>query len=789
MRTWREVTKTAPCEVCGKPDWCGRTGDGATRCMRVADAPPGWRKIKVCPDGGVAFRPTDDPPPQRNGAAQRNGRAAKAPPRTWPTLEAAVADRRPGAHWVYHSAEGEPVGVVMRFDKPGGEKVCVPLRKTIGGWTKKAMRAPRPLYRLPELASVAPDETVFVTEGEKCADALAACGAVATTSAGGSKAAGKADWGALQGRRVVILPDNDDAGERYAEQVARLAKRAGAKSVRVARIADAWSDIPKGGDIAEILDEDGPWSSLDDADIRARIDALAKPIEDDDDDDAPEPAWSPFPTVALPRAAADLVRKGADAMQVDEGMLGPLAMGAMSAAIGNARAVELSSSWREPAILWVVVVAPSGAGKSPSLELVTRSAERRDSDSFRVYEDERREHAAALIEHKRSKSILPPPEPPACERFVTNDTTLEALAAMLAASPRGLLLACDELAAWLGGFTRYSGANGRPSSEAARWLPMHRAGSVKVDRKTSPPLRIERAALNIAGLIQPGVLASALTGVDYDSGLVARLLLAMPPTPVRKWSPGGLSPMSEGAYAAMVGQLYALDVIEDEHGAPEPIALTLDDEAARVWADYYDALNRDMAGADERTRAMLAKLEGGAARMAMVIHLGRVAGGEGVDPDRIDGDSMARGVALAVWFRREAERVYDRLGESEDDAERRALVEWVRSKGPEGATARQLTDSGPRAFRGDRQAAEAALADLAATDGFRWEYQPQTGRGKPKVPRLVADADIRRPSVDALDADADIPPHGPRTEISASASNASSGEADLSASTPEGVSP
>jgi hypothetical protein len=43
-----------------------------------------------------------------------------------------------------------------------------------------------------------------------------------------------------------------------------------------------------------------------------------------------------------------------------------------------------------------------------------------------------------------------------------------ALAAMLAASPRGLLLASDEMSSWLGGFTRYMNGSGRPASEASR---------------------------------------------------------------------------------------------------------------------------------------------------------------------------------------------------------------------------------------------------------------------------------------------------------------------------------
>jgi len=64
-----------------------------------------------------------------------------------------------------------------------------------------------------------PDKTIFIVEGEKCADKLIEMGAVATTSHGG---AGK--WKAelnkfFDGRRVVILPDADDAGQMHADVV------------------------------------------------------------------------------------------------------------------------------------------------------------------------------------------------------------------------------------------------------------------------------------------------------------------------------------------------------------------------------------------------------------------------------------------------------------------------------------------------------------------------------------------------------------------------------------------
>lgn len=184
--------------------------------------------------------------------------------RTFPAANEAVADleRRHGprsASWVYHCAKGELVGMVLRWDSTDGKKSILPVSRLAdgSGWIIGGMPELRPLYGLPALLATKPGERVYVTEGEKAADAARAVGLVATTSPHGSKSAGKADWSHLAGRDVVIMPDNDKPGEQYAQDVARLARAAGAKSVRVARLIELWAGMPVGGDMADLLEHRG----------------------------------------------------------------------------------------------------------------------------------------------------------------------------------------------------------------------------------------------------------------------------------------------------------------------------------------------------------------------------------------------------------------------------------------------------------------------------------------------------------------------------------------------------
>src|SRR4051794_38806684 len=109
------------------------------------------------------------------------------------------------------------------------------------------MPVPRPLYCLADiLRAPLGTERVFLVEGEKACEVARALGLLATTTAGGSAAPHQTDLTPLAGRTVVILPDNDAAGEKYALAVAgALLKLQPTPVVRIVRLPD----LPPAGDI------------------------------------------------------------------------------------------------------------------------------------------------------------------------------------------------------------------------------------------------------------------------------------------------------------------------------------------------------------------------------------------------------------------------------------------------------------------------------------------------------------------------------------------------------------
>lgn len=158
--------------------------------------------------------------------------------------------------WCYTTADGRPWFYIARHNtgekKENGKpkKYFTPWTWADDGWQKQAIPAPRPLYKLHELAA-APGANVVLVEGEKCADAgaeLFPAGRIVTTWPGGAQAVDKADFEPLRGRKVFIWPDPDPAG--MACRDALLAKLQGlALEVWVWNVTDCAADF----DLAEAV--------------------------------------------------------------------------------------------------------------------------------------------------------------------------------------------------------------------------------------------------------------------------------------------------------------------------------------------------------------------------------------------------------------------------------------------------------------------------------------------------------------------------------------------------------
>ena len=194
---------------------------------------------------------------------------------------------KPSGRWPYREAAGRLLFEVCRFDPAGERKIFLPLsfwRHASGAlrWLWKSVPAPRPIYGLDRLAA-SPGASLVVCEGEKAADAAALIfpESVCITSAGGCKAAAKANFKPLAGRRVMIWPDADEPGEKYAGEVAAILLGLGcdvslidAEALASMAPDGGQREPEKGWDAANAVEE---WQDI--AALRKAAHGLAKPYE------------------------------------------------------------------------------------------------------------------------------------------------------------------------------------------------------------------------------------------------------------------------------------------------------------------------------------------------------------------------------------------------------------------------------------------------------------------------------------------------------------------------------
>ena len=110
------------------------------------------------------------------------------------------------------------------------------------------------LYRLPEVrAAIREKQPIFIAEGEKDADNLAALGLCGTSSPMGAGKWGKGNYAdSLQGAECYILPDNDAPGIAHARDIAR-SLQGKAAYVRILDIRRIWPDMPEKGDVSDLI--------------------------------------------------------------------------------------------------------------------------------------------------------------------------------------------------------------------------------------------------------------------------------------------------------------------------------------------------------------------------------------------------------------------------------------------------------------------------------------------------------------------------------------------------------
>jgi hypothetical protein len=673
----------------------------------------------------------------------RDSRGSVDKPR-FENLESLIASyrpRQPSRVDHYHLRDGLLVGAAIRFDNPDGSKdVLQARREGDGRWSKSGMADPRPLFNLPQIVSSQGQKVVF--EGEKAATAAISIGLLATTFAGGCKAAKKTDYSPLAGTDVLLCPDHDkpgrDAMVEVANQLALLRPQPRVRRLELTHLPGG-AEMPEGGDIFDWIEAHGdaatPETIAENFERlveKAETIELAKP-------DTPL-SWQPFPVDCLPPVMRDFVVRGGAAIGCDPVfVLIPLLV-VCAALIGTYRRLRLKRSWTEPAVFWAAIVGESGTQKTPAFMMAMRWLKRLQADAHKAhaeamaaYEEDKQQFDKELEQWKRGKGSGQQPSlpvKPVATRFLVSDTTIEALVKILRHNLRGVLSATDELAGWFGSFDRYRG--GKASSDSANWLSMFNAGFVQSDRVASGTHYVSQAAVSVVGGIQPGILRRAFSDEHRESGLAARMLLVCPPRRPKRWTDSDLPELVELRMDNTLEGLLRLRPAFLDETEVEPIIATMSDEARQLFIQFVNAHGAEAADMRGDLAAAWSKLEAYAARLALVLHYVRLVSedlAEDADENVVDAETMENALEIIAWFKQETRRVYAMFTESKETQQLRELAEWIGTRG--GCLSLREIQAGRRELK-TADETEAAVNRLVDSGfGERFVDSPGSKGGRP----------------------------------------------------------
>ena len=324
--------------------------------------------------------------------------------------------------------------------------------------------------------------------------------------------------------------------------------------------------------------------------------------------------WA-FPIGALPEPIAQFAIACAASLPAPVELVAIPALVVAAGAIGNSRVIRLKRDWTEPASLFAAVVSPSGTMKSPALDMAATPFQDLDSPTSRTW---------------------------------TADVTVEQLARLLAANPRGLLLVRDELSAWVKSMNQYRQGKG---ADRQFYLSVWGGAPVKVDRVgagTPTSITVPHPCLSVVGCIPPDVMPHLDEQSGLEDGFLPRLLFAWPqPVPVR-WTETVVPQEIRDNYANLIKMLFAMPYQGD------PVCLDLTEDARDRFAQWHDSHceKANEPGVPPFLRAVNSKLKGYCARLALVHALATNPSAE-----IIDIDSVENAINMVVYFETQARRV------------------------------------------------------------------------------------------------------------------------------------
>ncbi len=603
----------------------------------------------------------------------------------------------------YVDKDGKTALFKVRVDHPDGRKEIRPMKRNGSGWVIGEPNYPddkKPLYRLPDLKTH-PQEPVFVCEGEKACDALAGLSLVSTTS-GSSSSAGTTDWSPLKKRDVIIWPDFDEPGQKYAQVVTEKLQSLGC-NVQVFDVSGL--GLPHKGDAFDYLELNPNATKADIESLPVVESVPVEPVSDDalnvESEAYPLPVSlshqgpSPIPENVLSGWFGDMVQAVSNFSETPKELSMMLGLAALATCCQKRFNVLPFPGYKEPLNIWTVAALAPGNRKTSVLQAMTQPLYNWEKDRAEEVKEERarlsseRQTMEARIQHLRTKAGKSKdgdfeslrneiakleselPDIPVIPRLTVQDVTPEKLGPMMAENDEKMSLLSDEGGIFdlLGG--RYSGG----SLNLDLFLQSHSGSQVRVDRGSRPPVQMDNPALSIGLSPQPEVLRALTDKPGFRGrGLLARFLFTVPNSLLgyRSLQSSPVPRSIADGYERGMRALLNIPV------TPEPYSLKLSADALEEWRAFSRKVETGLreGGQFEQIGDWGAKLPGAAIRLAGLFHCSEYSSTRPWDYP-ISLETMNKALSLSAILSEHARFAFDLMGTDHDLPTAKRVWRWI----------------------------------------------------------------------------------------------------------------
>ncbi len=333
------------------------------------------------------------------------------------------------------------------------------------------------------------------------------------------------------------------------------------------------------------------------------------------DSPAPTDLWRrydppPLPEGLLPAPIERFARVQGELMGADPAGLAMAALAVCASAIPDSVTLQVKEhdrGWTEAPRIWVSLIGPPSAKKSPIMSVAAKPLRKLNSKLIRAYKKE-----LAAYKKLPDKERAAQPEPVAIQ-LILEDTTIEGAQLVLDDNPGGVLCVQDELSGWFGSMDKYSGAKGA-AKDRAFWLQSWNGGPYTINRVGRGLSDIPNLSVTLLGGIQPELIRKTIKEA-HDDGLIQRLFaIVLRPSRVGKDEP---TPDVASEYEVLVTELRNVKICMFDGDV-----LRYEPDAQEIWrlAEAQHHRLQQMEAVNPKLASHIGKYDGLLARLSVIWH-------------------------------------------------------------------------------------------------------------------------------------------------------------------------